>query len=431
MKKYIAILSSILIVFSLNYNIAHGSSPIQININNIPMSIDVSPEVISGRTMVPFRAIFEGLGAKVEWDEDTKEGKGILENGKWISFSKGRHFANSYKGSIDIDSPATIKNGRLLVPVKVISESFGAEISWSPEKRLVSIITESKSTLPVFQSMKPIENIQEPYMDEKNTVVSKSGEYIFLGQSENQVISTLGNPQRIDLSENGYSVYIYNGDYSKYIQIGIHNNKVVEIYTNSKSWSFSQGISVGSSKADVNLKIGSSISTYNPNLTLQFDKLSSIPNEGNVIGIRLMDKSIRFNRVYNENVIKGFEKQVFDLTNSYRVSNGLRAFDYCIAASKASRLHSIDMANSKYFSHQSLNGYEPWERMELQGIRYSLAGENIAMGQQNAIDVVEAWINSSGHRKNLLGDFKALGVGIYSQGNASGTYYTQNFYTAR
>lgn len=391
MKKYIAILGSIIIACTSSYSVSYGASPIKIEINNIPMNIEVAPEIVNGRTMVPFRSIFEGLGAKVEWNETTREGKGILQNGKWVSFSNGRRFANSNKGSIEIDSPAIIRNGRLLIPVKAASEALGADISWNQSKRLVSIVTPNNQTAPAFKSLNPRETTQTPALSPEKTLVSSTGKTVFIGQSKSDLISLLGSPNRIDTSEKGYELYIYNSDYSKYIQLGVHNGNVVEIYTNAKDWM----------------------------------------GDSSKIGVKLSDDSKSFNRAYTQTVINGFERQVFDLTNSYRVSNGLKPFEYCETASTASRLHSLDMANLKYFSHTSLSGTEPWDRMALQGIRYSSAGENLAMGQQNAADVVEAWINSSGHRKNLLGDFKALGVGIYSQGNASGTYYTQNFYTAR
>ncbi|MFM1655740.1 CAP domain-containing protein [Brevibacillus sp. B_LB10_24] len=69
----------------------------------------------------------------------------------------------------------------------------------------------------------------------------------------------------------------------------------------------------------------------------------------------------------------------------------------------------------------------PFDRMKKDGIIYKQASENIAAGQTSAIFAHESWMNSAGHRKNILGDYSRLGVGM-SFGGTYSTYYTQNFY---
>src|SRR5690606_15059508 len=63
--------------------------------------------------------------------------------------------------------------------------------------------------------------------------------------------------------------------------------------------------------------------------------------------------------------------------------------------------HSIDMTNRNFFSHTNPDGKSPFDRMRDDGIAYNSAGENIAMGQQTAQAVLNAWLNSSGHRANI------------------------------
>lgn len=63
-------------------------------------------------------------------------------------------------------------------------------------------------------------------------------------------------------------------------------------------------------------------------------------------------------------------------------------------------------------------------------VSYSTAGENIAAGQQSAIFAHEGWMNSAGHRRNILADFERLGVGVGFGGDMH-TYYTENFYSPR
>ena len=92
----------------------------------------------------------------------------------------------------------------------------------------------------------------------------------------------------------------------------------------------------------------------------------------------------------------------------------------------AARLHSEDMAAHDYLSHTSLDGRTPWQRMEAQGYTAGSA-ENIAAGYSTPAAVMTAWMNSSGHRANILScSSKAIGVGI-GKGGSYGTYWTQDF----
>ena len=92
----------------------------------------------------------------------------------------------------------------------------------------------------------------------------------------------------------------------------------------------------------------------------------------------------------------------------------------------AARLHSQDMADRRYFSHTSLDGRSPWDRIRAQGYTQGSA-ENIAAGQRTPASVMTAWMNSSGHRANILNCSNlALGVGI-GRGGPYGVYWTQDF----
>jgi uncharacterized protein YkwD len=86
------------------------------------------------------------------------------------------------------------------------------------------------------------------------------------------------------------------------------------------------------------------------------------------------------------------------------------------------------MAENGYFSHINLQGKSPFDRMDANGLIYRQAAENIACGQFNAIFAHEAWMNSSGHRSNILGECSKLGVGI-SFGGTYKVYYTQTFFS--
>ena len=119
-----------------------------------------------------------------------------------------------------------------------------------------------------------------------------------------------------------------------------------------------------------------------------------------------------------------YEKEVVRLVNEERRSNGLSELAYDWQLSRVARYKSQDMKDNSYFSHTSPTYGSPFQMMKSFGISYKSAGENIARGQATPRDVVNAWMNSSGHRANILNSsFTHIGVGYV----ADGKYWTQMF----
>lgn len=116
----------------LNIQLTIGSTTATVNEKAVP--IDVPPVLISGRTLVPVRFIAESMGAKVDWQGETQTVKITLE-GNEISLVIGEA-----KPEAGLEVPAIIINGRTLVPLRYVSESFGAEVKWLPETERVEII---------------------------------------------------------------------------------------------------------------------------------------------------------------------------------------------------------------------------------------------------------------------------------------------------
>jgi len=119
-----------------------------------------------------------------------------------------------------------------------------------------------------------------------------------------------------------------------------------------------------------------------------------------------------------------FEKEVVRLVNDIRKRNGLKELTYDWELSRVARYKSQDMKDNRYFSHTSPVYGSPFQMMKSFGITYRSAGENIARGQTSPEAVVNAWMNSSGHRANILNaSFTHIGVGYVKDGN----YWTQMF----
>jgi len=122
--------------------------------------------------------------------------------------------------------------------------------------------------------------------------------------------------------------------------------------------------------------------------------------------------------------VSAYEQKVVELTNQERAKNGLKPLALDTELSKVAREKSRDMQNKGYFSHTSPTYGSPFDMMKKFGISYRSAGENIAMGQRTPEEVVNAWMNSSGHRANILNSsYTHIGVGYAATGN----YWTQMF----
>ena len=110
--------------------------------------------------------------------------------------------------------------------------------------------------------------------------------------------------------------------------------------------------------------------------------------------------------------VSAFEQEVAKLVNEERAKAGLKALELDTKLSEVARAKSQDMKDKGYFSHQSPTYGSPFDMMKQFGITYKAAGENIAKGQQTPEEVMDAWMNSDGHRKNILSaNFTHIGVG--------------------
>ncbi|UFU00238.1 CAP domain-containing protein [Radiobacillus kanasensis] len=124
--------------------------------------------------------------------------------------------------------------------------------------------------------------------------------------------------------------------------------------------------------------------------------------------------------------VHAFEQEVVELTNKERKNQGLKPLELSEEVSKVARAKSQDMVDKNYFSHQSPTYGSPFNMMNEFEINYRTAGENIAKGQRTPAEVVKAWMNSAGHRANILNaEFTHIGVG-FVEANGT-TYWTQMF----
>ncbi|WP_156727979.1 CAP domain-containing protein [Streptomyces apocyni] len=122
--------------------------------------------------------------------------------------------------------------------------------------------------------------------------------------------------------------------------------------------------------------------------------------------------------------------EVVALTNTERARAGLRPLSGEVRLTAAAQAHSADMIARDFYAHTAPDGSEPWHRAAAAGCPHRGIGENIACGQRSPAEVVEGWMNSPGHRANILKpEFTDIGIG-FAGGGRAGTYWTQLFGSA-
>lgn len=120
------------------------------------------------------------------------------------------------------------------------------------------------------------------------------------------------------------------------------------------------------------------------------------------------------------------EKEVFDLINKQRTNNGLAALKNDSEVQRVARIKAQDMVDNNYFSHASPTYGSPFDMLKSFKISYKTAGENIAGNSSNS-SAVTAWMNSSGHKANILNsNFNYTGIGVVSSPKY-GKMYVQLF----
>lgn len=110
-----------------------------------------------------------------------------------------------------------------------------------------------------------------------------------------------------------------------------------------------------------------------------------------------------------------FAQQVVDLVNQERAKAGLKALQNDAALTNVAMIKAKDMYNNNYFDHHSPTLGSPFDLMKSEGVQYRTAGENIAKGQKTPEEVMKAWMNSEGHRQNIMNpNYTSIGVAYYN-----------------
>ena len=227
----------------------------------------------------------------------------------------------------------------------------------------------------------------------------------------------LGEPEEVLDSVYGFDWYVYGTDtYEDFFAAGVEDGKIVSLVGAGESFAF-RGMTFGSARMDVD-------TTHR--LQVLTDK-----NDGDIVcGLMLSEHTMSW-KTGGETALSGESRLIFHLTNAFRTAHGKKALHWSDKAAAAARAHSADMASRDYFSHDSPEGENSVSRMEAHGVTdWRAVGENVNAGYTDAFLAYGGWVNSAGHRENMLNDFEYLGVGGgYDTGSTYGVYFTEDFYS--
>ncbi len=167
-----------------------------VTIDGKTLQSDVAPIIIEGRTLVPLRAIFEALGAEVEWDNSSRTVTGRKDT-TTIVLPIGSRSPTINGTPVQLDVPGTIVSGRTMVPARFIAESLGASVDWVEETRTVVIISDGLTKVAEEIPSLEVQNLQSRI--DREPIVR------YFGYSTEEIKAAFGTPNELYSSEETYS----------------------------------------------------------------------------------------------------------------------------------------------------------------------------------------------------------------------------------
>ncbi len=424
------------------FSFAHVDHKISVLLDDEPIVFDIEPYVANQRVMVPARKIFESLGAKVSWDAHTHT-VSATDNRHDVSLKIGSEYALVDNRQAVLDSPPIIMANRTMVPLRFISQAFGATVMWHAKSRTVLLSRKNNKSHhnKNHKIMGRVEIVEENNGNDDNLST--------IGQSLEQLLAAEGNPQRISASMYDFDWYSYHDNYENFKMYGIKDGQVVALYYKTDAPIDDIHICYGDSRQRVraqyqtltdHIKKGRITYRYDDekidlfkyrgqNIRVFYDSL----NEYSVSAVLAIKSSIEkdmagFYGEQDESLERAFEYQLFDIVNAERRLNGLAPFLLHAGLQDVARAHSQDMIDRNFFDHINPSGLSPCDRISAAHYEAKYCTENIACGSFNAIFAHEDFMNSKGHRKILLGKAHYLAPGIKFGGRFH-RYYTETFFT--
>ncbi len=372
-----------------------------------------------------------------EWSEEltgnttaTETALGFITNSTYTEETE-----NSSTSQTAVTQNSTAQTTATSKPPQTTKKSVPTTISTTKPPLLVNPTTKPPlTTKPTTTKPTPVTSTKAPAPPAQPAYSCKLDN--LLGKPLSDILAKFGNPVAKEKSEYGFIWYIYHKNYSNYIMVGIQNNSVVGLYSNSPTLSF-EGLKLGVSKKTARGNLSSkytgpltSILKDNTEYVLakidqrdvfsDNEKYITVFYDATKGGVLTAIQIIAFAAEQgfgslpapNNQISVSYERICFYLTNAARVRNSLPPVRYDKKLEAVCRAHSLDMLKRNYFSHTTPEGIEPKQRIQAAGINYRAFGENIAKNHPGAISSHEGYMNNTRHRASILGNYTHMGVGV-------------------
>ncbi len=434
----------------------------------------------NARTMVPLRFVSETLGSEVAWDGATRTVE-IQKDHTTIHLQVDSDIirVNGLETQMDTRMVFHPQYSRNYVPIRFVSENLGSQVDFETRDggtifhiAIVSEVIEEEaedSGDDEIEEMDPSPETEDEGQEEPTSPRDAEVLGVAMGDEAEDVRRALGEPDREEPSAYGYTWWIYNQDLDNFLQVGMEDQRVVHIYSNSTNWDY-DGLQVGLG-ADEAMKyfpFDGTVSFDYQDVSYQLSQSEKRPLEkylvyledeiGMEIYLDVHDQQrvsgVRFTQLdhliasknysmrwsyrgdvsipekpqltepQQQAVNRAHERQLLDLVNTARVKRNLSPLTWHQDIAEVAYAHSVDMRENGFFSHRSPTTGNFDDRIRQADISYVTIGENIARGQMDAIAAHEGLMNSYDHRQGILSEaFEALGTGV------SERHYTQKFIT--
>lgn len=343
----------------------------------------VKPIMKNGSTLVPLKAVGQLLGATTEWNGATKQVK-VTRGDTINTLTINEKVAQKQEGiavsTVTLTTPAIIENGTTYVPLRYLAESLDVKVEWLN---------------------------QSVYLEE---CIGYQDKNVYLGSNLEEIEALYGTPDLV-LSDGEYDLKFYTQDADETMIFYMKDDQLTGFCTNASSFEF-RNYTYGASAEVNDYKV----------ITIEDTKEN---NQIVALGYNINGSN---KNTHPDQYLQANERMIVALTNGFRAKDNVAPLAYNETVSAIARAHSEDMAANKYFSHTNLQGLGPDARLTNGGIKWSRCGENIAAGNGSGLKTFGQWLNSAGHRQNMLEQIGDIGVGgAYDSDSTYRYYYTQKF----
>ena len=433
MLKKVLLLAPVAMLLAFMVSVPSQASVIRVFVNNQEVIFrDHGPVIVDDRTLVPVREVFETLGFYVSWSEAEQQ---VIMHGDVhiiIPIGSNTFFVDGMRRQLDV--PAQIINGRAMLPIRHLVESVGMIASWDPQLQIVFIENVE------YYAARFERGIVDLINAERRSVGLGSLEWNGLLADTARWKSQSRTGQN-----DGRYVHWANSELTTYTLSRIlpANNATPEsaasTYFNWRLGQFENSTLIGVGYLPRSRQITIIVGTrydfpfwvHESPYAGEFKRISALANPDPFYTLRLFAEGHSYVKIQDM-----LEQEVFRLTNIERANHGLPPLIWDDSLARASRAHSRDLAINNKGGHVGSDGSSPTNRANREGWQWG-AGENVFRSPRTPAAAVKGWMDSPGHRGNILNtSYTHMGVGFYVVIDNDTLYmewptYTQKFGTQR